>query len=200
MSTTDLLKTWQISEQAINFIDNLRQEQAPGTHLYIEVEQGGTPQALMQVRFEPVKSHSLDLCEQPLTPSLSVFCPKASLPFLKELTVDFKNDLLSGQLEIQAPHLYGEPSTQEASLLEQIQIFFNNELLPYLKQHKGHAILQEVTPDHYLLLRFEGGCQGCSMAKVTLKQGIEAKIKERFPQIQGIIDMTDHTQGNQPYA
>ena len=45
----------------------------------------------------------------------------------------------------------------------------------------------------------EGGCQGCGMADVTLKQGIEVMIKEAIPEIEEVIDVTDHANGRNPY-
>ena len=48
-------------------------------------------------------------------------------------------------------------------------------------------------------LRLEGGCQGCAMAEVTLRQGVEVMIKERVPEIVGVLDVTDHGAGTEPY-
>jgi Fe/S biogenesis protein NfuA len=195
-----MLQSWNISSEAIKFIESLAQEQAPGTHLLIEVNQGGTPHAQLSLTFEQVnrlnQRDNVTVCS--LSSELSCYTDTHTLSYLEKLQIDFKEGLFGGELEIHAPCLYGTKTN--LSLLEQIQMFFAQELLPYLKQHKGYAVLEEVTADNFLVLKFEGGCQGCSMAKVTLKQGIEQKIKERFPQIQGIIDMTNHSEGNQPFA
>jgi Fe/S biogenesis protein NfuA len=51
-----------------------------------------------------------------------------------------------------------------------------------------------------VLLRMGGGCQGCGMADVTLRQGIEVLLRERAPEIQGIVDVTDHSAGTNPYV
>ena len=50
-----------------------------------------------------------------------------------------------------------------------------------------------------MFLRLEGGCQGCGMADVTLKQGVEAEIKRAAPEIQEVLDVTDHAAGSNPY-
>lgn len=194
-----MLESWNFSPKALIFIESLVQEQAPGSHLLINIEQGGTYQAQLSLKLEQASRLNQDnLYQHPLSSHLSCYTHLINLPFLKDLSITFKENLLGGELEIDAPFLYGKKSKR--SLLEDIELFFAQELLPYLKQHNGSAILEKITPDHQLVLKFEGGCQGCSMAKITLKQGIEEKIKQRFPEIQGIIDMTDHSQGEQPYA
>ena len=48
-------------------------------------------------------------------------------------------------------------------------------------------------------LRLEGGCQGCAMADLTLRQGVEVMIKERVPEIVAVVDVTDHAAGRAPY-
>ena len=44
-----------------------------------------------------------------------------------------------------------------------------------------------------------GGCQGCGLAAVTLSQGIEVAILEGVPEVQSVVDTTDHASGNNPY-
>ena len=44
-----------------------------------------------------------------------------------------------------------------------------------------------------------GGCQGCGMASVTLKQGVEVAVKEQIPEIEELVDVTDHASGDNPY-
>ena len=53
--------------------------------------------------------------------------------------------------------------------------------------------------DNIVFLRLGGGCQGCGMVDVTLKQGIEVMIKERLPEIASVYDVTDHAGGKNPY-
>lgn len=53
--------------------------------------------------------------------------------------------------------------------------------------------------DNMVYLQMGGGCQGCGMADVTLKQGIEMMISEEVPELVDIIDVTDHAAGQNPY-
>ena len=68
-----------------------------------------------------------------------------------------------------------------------------------LAQHRGKVSLQEVTADGVVVLRFGGGCHGCGMADVTLKQGIEKTLMEKVPGVTAVRDATDHATGDAPY-
>ncbi len=69
---------------------------------------------------------------------------------------------------------------------------------PSVAAHGGHIALIDVK-DHAVYLRLEGGCQGCGMADVTLKQGVETMIKEAIPTITEVLDVTEHAGGTNPY-
>ena len=51
----------------------------------------------------------------------------------------------------------------------------------------------------WLRIRLDGGCQGCSLAEVTIRQGIEPLLRARLPAITGLIDVTDHEAGTDPF-
>ncbi len=53
--------------------------------------------------------------------------------------------------------------------------------------------------DGTAFIAFGGGCQGCGMVDVTLKQGVEVMIKEGIPEVSMVVDTTDHTSGSNPY-
>ena len=65
--------------------------------------------------------------------------------------------------------------------------------------HKGNVSLVDILEGGIVVLRFGGGCQGCGMANMTLKQGIERTLKEKLPEIQEVRDATDHELGENPY-
>jgi Fe-S cluster biogenesis protein NfuA len=74
----------------------------------------------------------------------------------------------------------------------------DSRINPAVAGHGGHISLIDVRGPR-VFLRLEGGCQGCGMADVTLKQGVEAEIKRAVPEIQEILDVTDHATGSNPY-
>lgn len=70
---------------------------------------------------------------------------------------------------------------------------------PSVASHGGFITLVDVIDDEKAFIRLEGGCQGCGMASVTLKQGVEVEIKNAVPQITEVLDVTDHAGGDNPY-
>ena len=83
------------------------------------------------------------------------------------------------------------------SLKRQSQLF-DEEVNPMVARHGGRVELIDVQ-DAVVMLRMGGGCQGCGMADVTLRQGIEGMLAQHIPEIRGIVDITDHTSGANPY-
>ena len=57
----------------------------------------------------------------------------------------------------------------------------------------------EITEDGYAILQFGGGCNGCSMVDVTLKEGIEKQLLNEFPELNGVRDLTEHQRGEHSY-
>jgi cystathionine gamma-synthase len=64
--------------------------------------------------------------------------------------------------------------------------------------HGGRVVLVDVV-DGTARIRLEGGCQGCSLAEVTVRQGIERLLRARVPEIIALVDVTDHEAGTQPF-
>ena len=75
----------------------------------------------------------------------------------------------------------------------------HSEINPSLASHGGEVSLVEVLEDNKAVLQFGGGCQGCSMIDVTLKDGVEKTLIENVPEITGIIDSTDHSHTENAY-
>ena len=79
-----------------------------------------------------------------------------------------------------------------------VQELLDKEINPSVASHGGHISLIDVKDDT-VFIRLEGGCQGCGMADVTLKQGVEVTIKNNIPSIKAVLDTTDHADGSNPY-
>ena len=74
----------------------------------------------------------------------------------------------------------------------------DSEINPAVAAHGGRVELAGVE-DGVVFLRFGGGCHGCGLVDVTLKQGVEARIKELMPEIERVVDTTDHAAGQTPF-
>ncbi len=102
----------------------------------------------------------------------------------------------SGALEIRNPSL--SLRKLDGSIEEQVQILLDEQINPMVASHGGVVRLHGMKDDA-VYLEFGGGCQGCGMIDVTLKQGVEVMIKENIPQISGVFDVTDHQSGDNPF-
>ena len=88
---------------------------------------------------------------------------------------------------------------EDAHLREKIQYLLDTAINPAVAGHGGVVSLVDVR-DRMVYLQMGGGCQGCGMADVTLKQGIELMIREEVPEVVEILDVTDHAAGQNPYS
>ena len=122
-----------------------------------------------------------------------------SLPYLEVALVDYSKDRMGGQLTIKAPNAKMPRVDADSPLEDRINYVLYNEINPSLAAHGGEVSLVEVTDDFYAVLRFGGGCQGCSAVDMTLKSGVEKTLLEQLPQLVGVRDMTDHSDTSQAY-
>jgi Fe/S biogenesis protein NfuA len=108
-------------------------------------------------------------------------------------TIDFVETAGGGGLQIDNPN----PVWRDETSLE-VQKVLDEQINPAVASHGGFVELLEVKDDT-AYVQLGGGCQGCGMADVTLKQGIEALIREAIPRIRRVLDATDHASGTNPY-
>jgi Fe/S biogenesis protein NfuA len=90
------------------------------------------------------------------------------------------------------------PGNLKSDLARRVIAVLERDVNPSIAAHGGHAELVAIESS-VAYLRLGGGCVGCGMATVTLSQGIEVAITEAIPEIDAIIDVTDHASGRNPY-
>ncbi|MFZ4713909.1 MAG: NifU family protein [Bacteriovoracaceae bacterium] len=83
-------------------------------------------------------------------------------------------------------------------MIHKIEKLFNDQIRPALAAHGGNVEVIDVD-NNKLYLRMVGGCQGCSSSTATLRDGIQTLVKQNFPDIVEIIDVTNHSEGENPY-
>ena len=86
----------------------------------------------------------------------------------------------------------------DQTIRDKVQKILDEMINPAVAGHGGFVELLEVK-EKVVFLMLGGGCQGCGMVNVTLKQGIEATLRDEIPQIAGVVDQTDHAGGTNPY-
>ena len=124
---------------------------------------------------------------------ITVYVEKRSLPFLKDTIVNFDKDNFGGQLTIKAPNARLPNISKDSSIEDKINYVIYNEINPMLESHGGDVSLIEFNDKGIAILQFGGGCQGCGMVDLTLKEGIEKSLVEQIPEVVGVKDVTDHT-------
>ena len=122
-----------------------------------------------------------------------VYMDANSAPNLEGVTIDYVEDIQGSGFKIDNPNpIWTDP--QHIA----VQELFDDRINPGLASHGGHVELLDIQDD-VVYVRLGGGCQGCGMVDVTLRHGIEAMLKEEFPEISRVIDTTDHAAGANPY-
>jgi len=189
----------QISDSAqAHFRKLIEREALPGLGVRLSAVDPGTPRADARLEFAEPRDLVGDEwavdCE-----GFTIYVDAPSVHWLDGAEIDYVSQGAGQQLTIKAPRIKGEAPAESASVVERVRWVVDNEINPQLAQHKGRVAVQEVTGDGVVLLRFGGGCHGCGMADVTLKQGIEKTLMARVPGITAVRDATDHDTGAAPY-
>lgn len=124
---------------------------------------------------------------------------------LRGTRIDYRETLLERGFRFDNPNLpaspvlpAGERTDLEGPLPDRVRVLLDTEINPAIAAHGGRVRLVDVR-DGRIYLAFGGGCHGCGMVDVTLKQGIERRIREVMPEVVEIVDTTDHSAGENPY-
>jgi Fe/S biogenesis protein NfuA len=116
-----------------------------------------------------------------------------SAPHLKGATIDFVTGYFQSGFKIDNPNsIWSDP------VAAAVQRVIDTQINPGIAAHGGFVTLLDVE-DGIAYIAFGGGCHGCGMVDVTLKQGIEVMIKRAVPAVRQVIDTTDHAGGKNPY-
>ncbi|HET7843529.1 MAG TPA: NfuA family Fe-S biogenesis protein [Xanthomonadales bacterium] len=177
----------------------IEQQDLPGLGVRLRVVRAGTPKADCELTFCEPSDLTGDELELELE-GFSMFVDAASAPFLEQAVIDFEKSTTGGSLTIKAPRIKGTVPGAEAPLIERIRYVIESEINPGLASHGGRVTAESLEADGTLVLRFGGGCHGCGMVDVTLRDGIEKTLKARIPEVTGVRDATDHSTGDAPYV
>lgn len=120
-----------------------------------------------------------------------------SAPLLDGAIVDYVSGLNETGFKITNPKA-GQVLAPKGPLADKVQQVLDQRINPAIRSHGGMVSLADIK-DEIAYLRFGGGCQGCGMVDVTLKQGVEVMLKEALPELKGVMDITDHAKGTNPY-
>jgi Fe/S biogenesis protein NfuA len=127
---------------------------------------------------------------------IKIYIEREHLEYFEGVTLDFEDGLAgSGFKFIDLPRV---PKKYKGTIAEKVVKVIEEEINPGIASHGGYVALVDVKGND-IMIQMGGGCQGCGMANVTLKDGIEVALKKAIPEIGGIYDVTDHASGKNPF-
>ena len=138
-------------------------------------EEGGVPLIIDEISARFLEGATVDFIESDAGSGFKVEKPVPTISIPKNLTLDMDDPLTKRVHEI-----------------------IEKDINPGIASHGGVARLRGLQ-DNVVYLEMGGGCQGCAQSVATLRMGIETRIKEIVPEILEVIDVTDHSMGENPY-
>ncbi|CFW10182.1 Fe-S biogenesis protein NfuA [Vibrio cholerae] len=188
-----------ITESAQSHFAKLLAQQPEGTNIRVFVVNPGTQNAECGVSYCPPEAVEATDTEYPFS-GFSAYVDELSLPFLEEAVIDFVTDKMGSQLTLKAPNAKMRKVSDDASLMERVEYALQTQVNPQLAGHGGHVRLISISDDGVALVQFGGGCNGCSMVDITLKEGIEKELLAQFAgELTAVRDSTEHDRGEHSY-
>jgi Fe/S biogenesis protein NfuA len=131
---------------------------------------------------------------------LAVIFPKADTGKLDGATLELTEQglAMNNPNTPATPTMAGPAGDLSGPLVDRVQQVLSEQVNPAIASHGGGAELISIDGT-VAYLRLFGGCQGCGLAQVTLKQGIERILLESIPELSQVVDVTDHASGEDPY-
>lgn len=201
-------KIIQVTDRARNRAIAVRDEEPDGEKLalFLEVTEGGGFEYGYDLYFDDEGAiRDGDVVQE--EGALKVVIPADSVERITGATLDLSKNLLNPGWVVDNPNRpspspavgsHTDPTQFEGSVEERVAQVLELVVNPAIASHGGRADLVAVE-DGTVFVQLSGGCQGCGMASVTLTQGIEVTIKEAVPEIERVVDATDHASGQNPY-
>ena len=188
-----------LTDKALEVVrSHMDQSDSEFTALRIGIS-GGTPLA-PDFALTLVGPNDISESEQEVTVGdLTIVVPEEFVSQLEGASVDFvKRESESGfEVTLAAKEQAGAPAV-EGPLAERIRIVLDTEINPAIASHGGSITLVGVE-DTEIYLEMGGGCQGCAMSRMTLRQGVERMVRQAVPEVTVIHDVTDHSSGENPF-
>ena len=172
--------------------------------LRLEARANGTPQFSYSMRLIGEEDKRVDDLRID-SDGLELVIDPNSASNLNGASVDFEDRVVRSGFKFNNPNRPEVPEVGSGprgdltgTTAERVQQLLERELNPAVAAHGGRINFVGVK-DNKVYLSFGGGCHGCGMVDVTLKQGVEARIRELIPEIEEVVDTTDHSSGQNPF-
>ncbi len=125
-----------------------------------------------------------------------VFINNGSVGLLRDAKVDYVDGLMGSGFKIERSRRL--PDHLTGPIAERVHSVIEEKINPGVAAHGGEVSLVDIK-DNTVYVKLGGGCQGCGMAGGTLRDGVITTIKEEVPEVEEVVDVTDHASGENPY-
>lgn len=188
-----------ITKSAEEYLLELLQKQDSDTlGVKVFVSEPGTPRAETCIAYCKKEDNLSDFTYREDL-KFDLYLENNSLSYIEGAVVDYSPDKFGGTLTIKAPNAKIPSISDDASLEEKVNYILYSEINPSLASHGGEVSLMEIINEDTAILQFGGGCQGCGMVDLTLKDGVEKTLLENIPELKKVTDMTDHSYRENAY-
>jgi Fe/S biogenesis protein NfuA len=195
----------QLTETALDKVEGFRAdvEDPDAQAMRVEVTGVHRGEFTYNLSLKPLSAAAPDDAVQRVG-GLPLVVPAADVEAVRGATIDWSDDLMAGGLLVNNPNRPspvvegGSPEGLTGDVASRVAQVIDRQINPAIAQHGGRAQLERVEAGT-AFVRLGGGCQGCGMATVTLDQGIESAILQAVPEVQRVVDVTDHAAGTDPY-
>ena len=191
-------------EARTRILDALAQQEPAKTAMRLEATTNGTAEFIYGMRLvgdDDLRDDDVVVESN----GVKILVDPGSARNLEGATIDYEEGILRSGFSFDNPNKPKIPELGEGPradlsgpTAEKVEQLINTEINSAVAAHGGEVHFVGVK-DNRVYLSFGGGCHGCGMVDVTLKQGIESRIKELVPEIQEVVDVTDHSAGENPF-
>jgi len=191
-----------IEPDALDMIRQLRDNEPGDDEFALSIEVTGFrgPQFSYELAFVPLADKADNWAEE-RHDDLAIIFPKADSGKLDGAVLELTEQglAMNNPNKPASPDLSAPPAGDlSGPLVDRVEQVITEQVNPAIASHGGGAELVSVDGT-IAYLRLFGGCQGCGLAQVTLKQGIERILLESIPELSQVVDVTDHASGDSPY-
>jgi Fe/S biogenesis protein NfuA len=130
-----------------------------------------------------------------------VLVRESEMARLDGATVDYVERVNESGFEVRPAAQAGPApvrSEPEGELADKVREVLESQVNPAIAAHGGVITLVDLD-DTEVYVEMGGGCQGCALSRMTLRQGVERMLREAIPELTAVHDVTDHDSGQNPY-
>lgn len=190
----------------IHFSDRAREmvrsflDQSEGEQLALRIGMSGSP---VSPKFDLTLVDANELSEEEVMVDgggFAVFVKAEDQEALDGATVDFVERVNESGFEVRPMKKKRTGPTEPPSgpIADRVRDVLDSQVNPAIAAHGGMISLVDVE-DTDVYVEMSGGCQGCALSRMTLRQGVERMLREAVPELTAVHDVTDHASGDNPY-